>query len=257
MRRAALALVLGPALLLGSLAQAEVIQHGRFRVEVQADLAPKRLPRSGLAPVSFGLSARFVSTRGSVPPQLRHIRVEINRHGHLDPRGLPLCRIDQVQPATTTNALNACRPALVGEGHFSAKVRFTQQSPFPSNGRLVAFNGRWHGRPAILAHIYGPKPVPTSYTIPFSISARAKGPYGTELSASLPRFSGKWGYVTAISIHLGRSFSSHGSRRAYLSASCPAPTGVPVVGFRLSRASFGFSGNQTVNTNLSDICRPR
>ena len=31
-----------------------------------------------------------------------------------------------------------------------------------AEGKLYAFNGRWHGRPAILAHVYGTKPVPTS-----------------------------------------------------------------------------------------------
>jgi hypothetical protein len=114
--------------------------------------------------------------------------------------------MEQVQPATTANALAACRDALVGEGAFQAKVLFTQQAPFLSSGKLVAFNGRWQGRPAILAHVYGPKPVPTSYTLPFVIGAVGHGTYGTTLSASLPRFTSKWGYVTGISLSLGRGF---------------------------------------------------
>jgi hypothetical protein len=254
-RGAAIVLALTTALALGSFADAELVQQGRLRVAVDASLAPKRLPRSGLAPVRFAFSARFIESQNEIPPQLRQIRIEINRHGHLDPRGLPSCRIDQIQPATTTNALRACRASLVGEGHFSSKVLFPRQAPFPSDGKVVAFNGRWHGSPAILAHIYGPKPVPTSYTIPFVISAARSGTYGTRLTASLPAFSNKWGYVTAISITLGRSFSSRGHRRSYLSAGCPAPSGIALVNFPLSRTSFAFSGHQKVSSTLVRSCR--
>jgi hypothetical protein len=246
------------ALLLGLLlptAGAELVQQGRLRVAVDASLAPKRLPRSGLAPVRFAFSARFIESQDEIPPQLRQIRIEINRHGRLDPSGLPSCRIDQIQPATTTNALRACRSSLVGEGHFSSRVLFPRQAPFPSDGKLVAFNGRWHGRPAILAHIYGPKPVPTSYTIPFVISSTGAGTFGTRLNASLPAFSNKWGYVTAISISLGRHFSYRGRSRSYLSAGCPAPSGISVVNFPLSRTSFAFRGHGKVNSTLIRSCR--
>lgn len=338
MKRAVICLGLLLGVGFAVIAHAEVVQHGKFRVAVNATLTPKRLPRSGEAPVHFALSARFIPDKGSTPPQLRQIKLEINRHGHLNPNGIPLCRMEQVQPATTANALAACRDALVGEGTFQAKVLFTQQAPFPSTGKLVAFNGiigcsprerllrsrafhrsgrlwssssrtqggrpgdrtslpgrgseegtspvsirptereqrtgdwrlrdpqagdrghrdaRCHSRPAILAHIYGPKPIPTSNTIPFLIEGISKGTYGTQLVASLPQFSGKWGYVTGISMTLGRSFSSQGKRRTYLSASCPAPDGVPIVSFPLSRAGFGFSGHQTVKSTLTGSCRAR
>ena len=46
--------------------------------------------------------------------------------------GLPVCRVDQIQPSTTDGALAACRRSLVGEGHFSANVKLPEQSPFPS-----------------------------------------------------------------------------------------------------------------------------
>jgi hypothetical protein len=257
MRRRVTVLALALAALLVAAAQADVVQHGKFRVAVDATLTPKRLPRSGEAPVRFALSARFTSTKGSIPPQLRTIEVEINRHGHLDPGAVPLCRMEEIQPATSANALAACRNSLIGEGSFRAKVLFTQQSPFPSNGKLLAFNGRWHGRPAILAHIYGDQPIPTSNTIPFLIKSLGKGTYGTELSASIPRFSGKWGYVTGISLTLGQTAASHHARRSYLSAGCPAPRGINIVGFPLSRTSFSFKGHGRVEQTLSRSCRAR
>jgi hypothetical protein len=255
MRRTILAIACVLAMALASYARSEVVQHGHFRVAVNARLTPKRLPRSGSAPVRFALAARFIAVHGGLPPQLRAIRVEINRHGVIEPHGLSVCRLQEVQPSTTTEALNACGSALVGEGHLSAQVSFASEAPFPSSGKLLAFNGVWHGRPAILAHIYGPEPIPTSYTIPFTISAEARGTYRTVLSASLPRFSSKWGYVTSISLTLGRSFSLNGRRRSYLSAGCPAPSGFNLVSFPLSRARFTFAGHQNIHQTLTRSCR--
>jgi len=207
------------------------------RVAVQAKLIPKKLPRTRSAPVHFSLSARITSVAKTIPPQLRGIEIEINRHGRINPAGLPVCELDQIQPSTTQGALEACRSSLVGEGSFSAKVLLTQQAPFPSDGEVVAFNGTWNGRPAILAHIFGTKPVPTSYTLPFVITKVRKGSFGTALVASLPRFTSKWGYVTGISLFLGRS-TSHGG---YLTASCPAPKGFGGGSFPLAHAKLSFA----------------
>jgi hypothetical protein len=146
----------------------------------------------------------------------------------------------------------AGRPRLA-RGQGSARPA----SAFPSTGKIVAFNGRWQGQPAILAHVYGPKPVPTSYTLPFVIGAVGHGTYGTTLSASLPRFTSKWGYVTGISLSLGRSFSSHGARRSYLSAGCPALKGFPGATFPLARASFSFGGHKPVEQTLTRSCGAR
>lgn len=72
--------------------------------------------------------------------------VFFNRHGRLDNVGLPVCRIDQIQPSTTENALRVCHDFLVGEGTFEAKVLLFQQSPFPSSGKVYAFSGTYKGK---------------------------------------------------------------------------------------------------------------
>lgn len=237
----------------------EVVQRGHVRVSVRAKLAPKKLPRADAAPVRFNLDAKIATTDESIPPQLRGIEIAINRHGHLDPSGLPTCRIDQIQPSTTAGALEVCGRSVVGEGLFTAKVLLTQQAPFPSRGRIVAFNGAWHGRPAILAHVFGTEPVPTSYTLPFVIGKVGKGTYGTTLQASLPRFTSKWGYVTGISLGLGRGYSGGGAGRRYLTAGCPAPKGSGIASFPLARAtlSFGDDGPKAVSQTLIRSCGVR
>ncbi len=248
--------LLGTALLafgLASLAHGEVVQSGHVRVTFDGQLSPKALPRQALAPVNVSVDAKISSTNGGAPPQLRQISIAINRNGHFTPRGLPVCILREIQPATTANALEACRGSLVGEGRFSAKVLLNQQAPFPAAGKVYAFNGRLHGKPAIFAHVYGTNPVPTSFTLPFTIES-TKGTFGTTLRASLPAVTGNSGYVTGLALNLGRNFSYHGKRQSYLSAACPAPSGFPGAVFPFARASFGF-GKKTLTSTLTRTCK--
>lgn len=252
-------LILTTALLalgLATLAQAEIKQQGDLRISFDGELTPHALPRTGSAPVKVAVGAKIAATNGATPPQLRRISIAINRNGHFTPAGLPICSLKEIQPSTTADALKACRRSLVGEGSFSAKVLLPQQAPFPSQGKVFAFNGTFNGAPAVLAHVYGTNPVPTSYTIPFAISP-TKGTYGTVLSASLPQVTSDWGYVTGLQMTLGRTFTYRGHKRSYLSAACPAPKGFPGAVFPFARASFAFAGRKTLTSTLTRNCGVR
>lgn len=235
-----------------SASASEVSQSGGVRVSFQGSLSPHALPRRGSRPVVATVGAKIVPLGEREPPQLRRIEIAINRNGHFSPRSMPVCHFDQVQPATTSAALAACRPALVGEGRFSARVLLPGQAPFPSSGKVYAFNGRWHGRPAILAHVYGTEPLPVSYTIPFELLAR-HGTYGTLLRASLPQVTGNSGYITALSLTFGRGREARG----YITAGCPAPTGLSIAPFSFARVDFSFAGGRKVGSTLTRTCRAR
>jgi hypothetical protein len=234
----------------------ELVQRGHVRVALRAAFAPHALPRTGTAPIRVSVGAQISSTDGGEAPQLRRMTIALNREGRFDPTGLPLCRLREIEPATTRGALEACRGALIGEGRFEAKVHLGRQSPFPQAGKLYAFNARLHGRPAILAHVYGTKPVPTSYTLPFEVG-RAKGTFGIVLRASLPQVTGDSGFITGLSLRLGRSFSFRGHRHSYLSAGCPAPKGFPGALFAFARAKLSFAGGKSVASTLTRSCRVR
>ena len=240
--------------LLAPLTSAEVSQKQGVRVTVDGGFAPKRLPRRGTAPISVSVDGQIGGSQAEGPPQLQTIRIAINREGRLDTKGLPTCRIGQVDPSTSQEALETCRSSLVGEGTFSADVKIPEQSPFPSEGKILAFNGRLGGKPALLAHIFGSRPIPTSYVLPFTISA-SHGTFGTVLEASLPEVTGEWGYVTGVKISLGRRFSSGGKQRSYLSAGCPAPAGFPGAVFPLLRTDFAFVGGLSLSSTLSRSCQ--
>jgi hypothetical protein len=237
-------------------AQAVVIQRSGIKVSFEGKLAPKKLPRHGSAPVRVAVGAKIAGVEGKDPPQLQTISIAINRYGHFDPTGLPICTERDIQPATNQNALKACRDSLVGVGSFEAKVLLSQQSPFPAQGKMYAFNAEIHGKPAILAHVYGTNPVPTSFTFPFEL-APSKGTYGTILKAKLPQATGNSGYITGLAMNLGRNFSYKGKRRSYLSASCPAPKGFSKAVFPLAHAGFAFKGGRKLGSTLVRTCGVR
>lgn len=230
----------------------EVFQQAGVRVKVDGELAPTALPRRGAAGVHVSLDTEIAAADGGTPPQLRQIAIAINHNGHFEPRGLPVCRLALIQPSSNDGALAACRASLIGQGSFSANVKLPQQSPFPSAGKVLAFNGRMHGHPVILAHVFGTEPVPTSFTLPFTIGS-TKGTYGTVLRATVPKATG--GFITGLRLDLGRSFRAGGGRRNYISAGCPAPAGFPGAVFPLARTSFTFSGGPKLTSVLTRNCR--
>lgn len=234
---------------------AEVTQKNNVRVAVDGELSPSQLPRHGDAPVAISLSGRISATEGRDLPRLEEIEIAINRHGRLTTRGLPACRIGRIDPSTSAEALAACGSSLVGAGSFSADVQLPEQSPFPATGKVWAFNGRFRGRPAVLAHIYGTSPAPTSYVLPFTIDRSRRGSFGATLTATLPRVTGEWGFVTGISLKLDRRFSSHGRKHSYLAAGCPAPRGLSGAVFPFARTSFSFEGGVAMNSTLVRSCR--
>ncbi len=236
---------------------AELVQKGTIRVALSGTLSPTRLPRHGTAPIKVSIGGHISSTSPSAPPpQLEQVSFAFNKAGKLDLAGLPRCRLGHIDPSTTQEALLACEPSLIGEGHFSANVRFPEQSPFPSEGKVLAFSGVLRGQSVIFAHIYGTKPVPTSYVLPLTISHKG-GMFGTVMHASLPEATGEWGYVTGLDLKLGRTYSAHGKKRSFLSAGCPAPKGFPGALFPLVKTSFAFVGGKTLTATLNRSCKAK
>lgn len=236
------------------MAGAETIQKGGVRVSFDGQISPRKLPRHGSAPVTVMVATEISGTPGKPPPQLTSITIAINRNGHLNSTGLPVCRMSDIQPATNEKALAACRGALVGEGSFAASVALSRQAVFPSNGKLLAFNGTYRGKPAILAHVYGTKPIPTSFTLPFVIG-RAKGAFGTTLTATIP--AAEDSLITAIELKLRRTFTYRGQKRSYASAGCPAPKGFSKAPFPFARASYSFVGGREMSSTLMRSCVAR
>jgi hypothetical protein len=234
---------------------AEVMQRNGVRVTFGGDLSPERLPRSGTAPIAVSLSAKIDPVGKGSAPQLRKISIAINKYGRIDSTGLPVCRTSDIQPSTSAKALQACGSSLVGSGRFSARVLLPEQTPFPSDGKILAFNGVHEGKPAILAHVYGTSPAPTSFTMPFVIGTSG-GKFGTTMTARLPEVTTEWGYVTSLDLNLKRTYRWGGKARSFAVAGCPAPKGFPGAVFPFAKASFGFA-KFTIGSTITRTCKAR
>jgi hypothetical protein len=233
---------------LASISSAEVAQKQGVRVTVNGSLSPTKLPRKGEAPIGVSVSGHIEALKRGELPQLKAMSIAINSAGTLDVKGIPHCRINHINPSTTQQALSICRSSLIGEGSFSANVVLPEQSPFPSAGKLLAFNGTIGRKPAIFAHVYGTQPLSTSYVFAFKVR-KAKGTFGTILEASFPKATGDWGYITGISLNLKRS--------KFMKAGCPAPKGLNKVPFPFAKTSFDFAGGLKLQSTLNRTCEAK
>jgi hypothetical protein len=224
---------------------AAVVQEGNLRISIATRLEPYKLPRVGSAPITAFIAGHVFTADGQTPPQLKRMDIEINRHGHIETEGLPVCQLSEIKATSTEHALQACGDSLVGSGHFWASVVFNEEAlPYHTTGRLLAFNGRRAGKPVLLIHIYTTQPFPSAFVVVFTIKKTQNGPYGTELSASLPQALGDWGFVNRIKMNIGRDYTFEGKSRGYLEAACPAPKGVRTAVFPLALANFAFEETQ-------------
>jgi hypothetical protein len=239
------------------IARAEKEKEGNLVVSFDGGISPRSLPRTETAPVAVSVDSTFQTADGSdPPPQLREIAIAINRKGRMFTRGLPTCRIRRIQPSTSEAARRICGGAIVGSGHVRVRVNLANQPPFTFKGAMLVFNAKpVGGRRRLLAQVYGRQP-PSAFVLTFKI-VKQKGTFGTVIRTILPTAARKWAYVTHFDMKLRRTYTYRGKRYSYVSASCPAPAGLPGAVYPFARAKFGFAGGRQVTTMLTRSCSVR
>ncbi len=251
---AAVVIAIIAALLVASIAEAELTERGDLFVRFQGGIDPGALPRQQRAPIAVSVAGTVKTLSGERPPALREIEIELNRGGELNSHGLPVCRYDQLVAVGSRQAMEACGGARVGDGAYVGKTAFPEQATFPSRGHILAFNGVYRGREVIFAHIYGIDPVPITRIIVFYIH-RSAGTYGTVIKGVLSDSVNHYGYVEAIALRLHRNYTYRGQQRSYLSAACKAPSGFTVATFPFARASMAFADSRTLSSTLTRSCK--
>ena len=245
-------------LLSATLAQAEYNQAGNVLATFNGHLAPIALPRVGTAPVTMEIDGNIKSTDGSQPPALQTVSIAINRHGSLFYKGLPTCPASKLTNTTTAKALHRCRDAVIGTGHFGAKILFPEAAPLPAarQDRLLQLGNPQRHPPDPRPHL---RPRSPSHHLhpPLRASTRSTGTgtYGTTLDATFPEVADNWGYVTHFDLTLKRRFLYRGQKRSFLNAGCPVPKGYPGALFPLAKATYGFRGGLDIANTLTRECR--
>ncbi len=179
-------------------------QYGEFFVSATADVTPHELPAKGTAPVTLTSIIRMRQAGGSQPASLKTAVFQVDKHGLIDRKGVPVCTADTLAEATPAQARQRCRGALVGTGTGKAMVTLPGQSPVQIKSPLSLFNGPLdHGRPTLLAHAYETLPKPQALVVPIVIERVHHGRYGYRAKVQLPPIAEGYGAATLAEAKVG------------------------------------------------------
>jgi hypothetical protein len=245
------------ALSLLAIARADTVAGENVRVSFQGRIRPATLPRSEPAPVSLHVTGTVQPLEGERPTALESLTIQVNRHAHFTTRGLPSCPLRRIYGTSTREALAACGDALLGAGHFTSHIDIPEQSPFPANGHVLAFNTTRKGHPAIAIHVFGRTPAAISNVLAGALvrSGPGSGSLGPRLTIEMPKIGDDWGYVTGFDLTLHRRYRYRGHELSLITASCPAPPDLDRVPFKAARGTFDLADGKTITRTVTGDCR--
>jgi hypothetical protein len=209
------------ALVAAASAYALKAEVGNTVLSATANILPRQLPRHRNAPVELTSITRVGTTDGSVPPALRQLEFEFDKHGSIETRGLPVCTMAQLAETTPAQARKRCAGALVGEGTGKAQVQLPGQASVEITSPLSFFNAPpVGGRPTVIAHGYETVPEPKTLLVPIAIERVSHGRYGFRVRIEMPEIAGGYGAATLAEATVGRTFKRAGRKVGYVKAHC-------------------------------------
>ena len=182
-------------------------------------LSPKGLSRT--EPSAAKLDLGFDFERGGFPPATHApVSVELDRHLVFSGNGIPACRGLGVQGGVEPAA--DCRESIVGHGREAFAVAFSEAGPrHVSSPIVVYYGGRRDGRTKLYAIGNPDISTPSSLVVEIDLERIADGRFATEASFRVPRLAGGDGSLAAFELSLHKRFAYRGSRRSFISATCP------------------------------------
>ncbi len=197
------------------------LQVGNIVVDGEGGFAPSALPKKVEAPIEIFGRGKISTADGTLPPVLKTIEFEFDKHGSVDTTGLPQCTSGKLQATTVPQARQLCPGAIVGKGRGSAIVKFPEQAPIPISSPITFFNGpRKGGDPTFFAHFYTTVPVATTFVVPVTIETIRNGRYGYRVHGEIPKIAGGAGIPISGSIRVGRKWTYKGKKHSYINARC-------------------------------------
>lgn len=211
------------------------LRAGDLIVSAEGGFAPRALPRHENAPITLHGGGSISTVSGALPPILKTLDLEFDRHGSVITTGLPVCAAAKLAATTTTQARRNCPGAIVGEGEGKAIVKFPEQAPIPASSPITLFNGpKQGGDPTVLAHAHLNVPAPTTYIVPVVIERIHDGVYGYRTKATIPPIAGGAGVPISGHLRIGRKWTYKGRHYSYINARCET-------GHLQARGEFTFS----------------
>jgi hypothetical protein len=216
-----LGLAVAALLVAGGTAYALRIEIGNTVLSATANVLPRELPQKRNAPVEVTSITRVTSKDGSMPPALKSLDFEFDKHGSILTKGVPVCPMARLADTTPSQARKRCAGALVGTGTGKARVQLPGQSMTTITSPLSFFNASpIGGKPTLIAHGYETVPQPQAVLVPIVVQRVKHGRYGFAVHVEMPEIAGGFGAATLAEATLGRTFKVGGKRVGYVNARC-------------------------------------
>jgi hypothetical protein len=245
----AVALVVGGA----ALASAEQFSSGNLLAEVDAQVAPSKLPSDRFAPVRLTFGYELRTADASLAPAPLHLALELDRNARLRQAGLPTCQPASLANTDASAATSVCGASQVGVG--SAQVKVVLPDPAPTSDvptPVSAFNGP---PGELLLHLFIAEPAPETIVVPMAISRVRDGRYGTRLDADLPAIEGGYGRLVDLNLTLARRHRLKGRKAGFAEARCRG--GRLQTKLELQTSPSSNYGTTSVGGELSRSCATR
>ena len=252
-----------------TVAAAKVFERGQGRSQFYASFAPKSLPRGQRAPIAlnFGFNVRQLSAMGY--QELSSISLNLSPRLSIDSAGLPRCGLSELQEATTGQLGYTCKDAKVGHGTLPIHIDLPGDGFFSILAPLIAFNGSYQGKPAILTRFDFDDTVGHRVYVFAFVLNHQSGVRGTSLVAEVPPIDyvddlsyakgpvSERVFVMSMDLTLDRDFTASGKRRGYVSARCSPTGGVHSNNFPLARMSYTLQDGTEGAGGTNGWCRVR
>lgn len=199
-----------------------VAQAGNLILKLNGGVYPKAFPREELAPLGFFAAGSISTSDGTHLPALREVVLDTDKDISVSVKGLPSCRLDQLEALPPRSVKALCGGAFLGQGEATVEVAFPEQAPFNSKGPLILLNGgETGGVTTLLAYTYVDVPAPTVVVTTAKLTRERKGPFGLHSVIRVPPIAGGYGSVVSAKLKVRRTYTYKGRRRSVFSGRCP------------------------------------
>jgi hypothetical protein len=190
---------------------------------VDDGFTPKALSKTEPTPIAWLAAAEIKEFDGAHPPALRELAMELDRAIEVHMEGIPTCPRKRLgETVETAAALEACRPALIGEGEVTVQLSYPESDPVNLRSKLLLFNGGERGGATkLLIHAYFANLISSSVVIPVAFARRPDGHFGTRAVARIPWMAEGHGSITKFDFRTFKTVEVDGARVHPISATCP------------------------------------
>lgn len=245
------AVIAAGALIAAAGAAAIILRAGDLIIHAEGGFSPTTLPKKHNAPITLHGGGDLTTASGELPPILKTLTIEFDRHGAVETTGLEVCRAGELQSTDVPAARRACPGAIVGKGAGRAIVAFPEQKPIDVRSPITLFNGPpKDGQPTVLAHAFTTVPVPTTFIVPIVIETIHNGVYGYRTKARIPKIAGGSGIPVEGHLKVGRKWTYKGKHYSYVNARCET-------GHLQARGEFTFNDGTFLTGSFIKRCKAK